>query len=106
MTTDQTVTIVSSLLGGAVGGIAAIVAYVHGYLNTERTERRKQKIDLVQELMATRYVLDARYKASEADVRDLNRAMARIPYVFSDNSRVIAAFDTLQASQTTTYFHF
>jgi hypothetical protein len=53
MTADQIITIVASVLGGAVGGVAAIAAYMHGYLNTERTERRKQKIDLVQELMAT-----------------------------------------------------
>jgi len=48
MTTDQIITIIASVLGGTVGGFATIVAYMHGYLTTERTERRKQKIDLVQ----------------------------------------------------------
>ena len=101
MTADQIITIVASVLGGAVGGVAAIAAYMHGYLNTERTERRKQKIDLVQELMASRYVLDETYSASDVDVRDFNRAMARILYVFSDNPPVIAAFDRLISDKTT-----
>lgn len=101
MTADQIVTMVASLLSGALGGVAAIGAYLHGYLNTERTERRKQKIDLVQELMASRYVLDATYAASEVDVRDFNRAMARIPYVFSDNPEVISAFDKLITLKST-----
>jgi hypothetical protein len=102
---DQIITIFASVLGGAVGGAvggaAAMAAYIHGYLNTEHTERRKQKIDLVQELMASRYALDATYSASDVDVRDFNRAMGRIPYVFSDNLAVIAAFDKLMSDKTT-----
>jgi hypothetical protein len=52
----SSVIVVASILGGAIGGIAAIAAYMHGYLNTERTERRKQMIDWMQELIASRYV--------------------------------------------------
>ncbi|MEH2563464.1 hypothetical protein [Bradyrhizobium sp. AZCC 2289] len=101
MTTDQIIMIIASVLGGGIGGLAAIAAYTHGYLNTERVERRKQKIDLVQELMASRYALDPAYAASDVDVRDINRAMARIPYVFSDNPSVIAALDRLISDKTT-----
>jgi len=51
--------------------------------------------------MASRYVLDGAYSASAADVRDFNRAMARIPFVFSDNRAVIADFDKLISDKTT-----
>lgn len=101
MTTDQVITIIGSLISGGIGGLAAVFAYAHGYLNIERIERRKQKIDLLQELMASRYVLVEAYSASDVDVRDFNRAMARIPYVFSDSKTVIAAFDNFLSDKTT-----
>jgi hypothetical protein len=46
-------------------------------------------------------VLNAGYSASDVDVRDFNRAMARVPYVFSENRAVIAAFDGLMSDKTT-----
>jgi hypothetical protein len=107
MTPDQIITIVASIIAGTIGGAAAMGTYLLGYWNTERTERRKQKVDLVQELMASRYVLDSRYIASDVDVRDFNRAMARIPYTFSDNKDVIqASTGCLSATRMTIYFCF
>jgi len=50
--------------------------------------------------MASRYVLNASYIASDVDVRDFNRAMARIPYAFSDNPDVIQAYDRMVANKT------
>jgi hypothetical protein len=82
-------------------GSRQFFAYAHGYLNIERIERRKQKIDLLQELMASRYVLVEEYSRSDVDVRDFNRAMARIPYVFADSKTVIAAFDNFFSDKTT-----
>jgi hypothetical protein len=101
MSADQAVTILASIIGGGISGLAAVFAYAHGYLNIERIERRKQKIDLSQELMACRYVLVDTYSASDVDVRDFNRAMSRIPYVFSDNKQVIAAYDSFVVDKTT-----
>ncbi|MCA6103607.1 MULTISPECIES: hypothetical protein [Bradyrhizobium] len=87
------VTIVASLLSASIGSATTILAYTHGFLNIERVERRKQKIALVQEVMAARYVLVDGYIASDSDVRDVNRALSLIPYVFSDNPNVTAAYD-------------
>jgi hypothetical protein len=100
MTADQWVAVIAGAVGGFVGGAAAVGAYVHGYFNIERIERRKQKIDLAQELMATRFAFDANYHTSETEARDINRALARLPFVFSDNPDVIAAFDRMIAQKT------
>lgn len=94
MSGDQIVTIVASFVSGGLGCLAALFAYAHGYLNIERIERRKQKISLAQELVACRYVLVDGYVGSDADIHDFNRALALIPFVFSEHKEVVAAYDS------------
>lgn len=93
MSGDQIATLIGSLLSGGLGGLAAVLAYAHGYFNIEKIERRKQKIELTKELIASRYVLVDGGNATDNELRDFNRAMALIPYVYSDDKNVIAALD-------------
>lgn len=100
MSADHWIAIVAGLISGGVGGLAAIFAYAHGYLNIEKIERRRQKIDLTKELMASRYALVDNYVASDADVRDINRALALIPFTFSEDRLVVAAYDNFVTTKS------
>lgn len=91
----------SGILGGVIGAAASILAYSHGYLSVEKVERRKQKISLLDDLMAARYVLQNSYTHSDEERRDFNRALARIPHVFAENKEVIAAYDVICSSMST-----
>jgi hypothetical protein len=94
MTSDQVITIIGSFLSGGIGGLAAVFAYAHGYLNLEKIERRKQKVTLAYELMASRYVLsDANGARPSSEARDFHRAINLIPLVFAEHDTVKRLFD-------------
>lgn len=99
MATEIGIAIVSGMVGGLISATAAIFAYAHGYLSIERIERRKHKLSINNELMASRYVLSANYEASAADARDFNRAISSIPHAFADNREVIVAYDDFVATK-------
>jgi hypothetical protein len=83
MSGDQIATIIGSFVSGGLGRLAAILAYAHGYFSLEKVERRRQKLDLARELIASRYVLVDGGKATDNEDRDFNRSMALIPYAYS-----------------------
>ncbi|MDQ0447287.1 hypothetical protein [Methylobacterium aerolatum] len=91
---DLIVNLVSGLIGALVGVMGSLFVYSHGYLRIEAIERRKQKISLLDDLMAVRYVLQNKIITSD-EARDFNRAMARVPHVFAEHKPVIAAYDAL-----------
>jgi hypothetical protein len=100
MSADHWIAIAAGLISGGAGALAAIFAYAHGYVNIEKIERRRQKVDLTKELMASRYALVDGYVASDADVRDINRALALIPFAFSQDRSVVAAYDNFVLSKS------
>jgi hypothetical protein len=85
--------LLGGVLGGLISGLIAIWAYAHGYLKLERNERRLAKVRLVDDIIASRFALDAAYPVSETDAHFFNRTMARIPYIFSEDKEVMRLYD-------------
>ncbi|KAB2950764.1 MAG: hypothetical protein F9K19_20560 [Rhizobiaceae bacterium] len=97
---------IAGLMGGVAGGLVGALgtawAYAHGYLKLEKNERRLAKVRLVDDIIASRFALDAAYPVSETDAHFFNRTMSRIPYIFSGDKKVMDAYDKFMASPNET----
>ncbi|MBP0614191.1 hypothetical protein [Jiella mangrovi] len=85
--------VVGGLVSGLLASAGAMWAYFHGYISIEKIERRRAKVSLVDDLIAYRFVLQDNFPVSELDAHAFNKALSRVPYVFSDEPEVMNAFD-------------
>ncbi|MCT4373257.1 hypothetical protein CLG85_024385 [Yangia mangrovi] len=95
----DTVTIISGLLSGFVGGIGAIAASVFAYLKTDKLERRAKKRELTYQIFGNRHCLSNGPSESQSKhlvVTGLNQ----IPIVFFDDSEVVQAYDNFVANKS------
>ena len=85
--------IAGGFIAGLLGSFGTLWAHAHGHLKLEKTQRRYDKLNLTNELLASRYVLSDKYNATDSERRDFQRCIALTPFVFSDDPNVLKAFD-------------
>jgi hypothetical protein len=85
--------ILAGFIAGAVGAFGTLWAYAHGFIKLELVERRKRKVDLVDDFFASRYVLNNNYCQTPNEAEYFNRCLARIPFVFGDSKDVMKKYD-------------
>jgi hypothetical protein len=85
------------LLGGVVGGaIAAWAAFRlqrKASQNLEKDEVRKRRVEIIYNLLGSRYVLNDSYDASSEEVQVFNTAMALFSVYFANDREVSEAYD-------------
>ena len=77
------ITIIAALLSGAIATIITICV-------NKKYETRKNKLDLVNQIIGYRYQLYTPLHQGRAEIYS---ALCRIPIVFNDNSAVMFAFN-------------
>jgi hypothetical protein len=91
--------LVGGLLGGCIAAWAAIYINRRQNAGLESDEIRRRKIDIIFQLLGSRYVLVKEYKAGSSEVQVFNTAMALFSIYFSETD-VRAAYDKFLTHKT------
>ncbi len=83
-------------------GTALLAVYLHrrNDRNLEHDEVRKRKVEIVYQLLGSRYVLQESYPVSPEDAKVFNTAMCLCPAYFSADAEVTKAFDRFLGSKS------
>jgi hypothetical protein len=101
---QQIVSALSGVLGGAIGGLITIWAMFRIQRSTnvslEYDEIRKKRVEIIYQLLGSRYVLMEGYPATESDVKSFNTAMSLFSIYFAKDPEVMSAYDRLLNSKS------
>jgi hypothetical protein len=99
--------LVSALLG-FVGGVLSSAITTFTILYTRRSadkaletdEIRKRRVEIIYNLLGSRYVLTDKYQAASSEVQVFNTAMAAFSVYFTSDRAVAEAYDRFLNSKT------
>jgi hypothetical protein len=99
--------LLSGLLG-FVGGVLSSAITTSTILYTRRSEDkaletdeiRKRRVEIIYNLLGSRYVLMDKYQASSSEVQVFNTAMAAFSVYFANDGAAAAAYDRFLNSKT------
>jgi hypothetical protein len=89
-----------AILGSAITVGAMIVLQRKANRSIELDEIRKRKVEIIYQLLGSRYVLSENYQATETDVKAFNTAMALFSIYFAKHPKVMTAYDKVLNSKS------
>lgn len=87
--------LIGGLVGGAVSAWASIYVRRSADKSLESDEIRKRKVEIIYQLLGSRYVLSEGYRPSAVDVKVFNTAMSLFSVYFANDREVMSAYDRL-----------
>ena len=103
---SQLLSALLGMLGGIISGAIAAYAVIRVYrvqnANLEGDELRRKKVEIIYQLIGSRYVLSENYFATAQDVLVFNTAMALFTTYFSDNKEIMRRYDAFRSDPKNT----
>ncbi|HWL30518.1 MAG TPA: hypothetical protein VNQ50_00140 [Xanthobacteraceae bacterium] len=93
---------IGGIFSGGLTAFTTIYIYRKQNKNLEIDQIRKGKVEIIYQLLGSRYVLAEHYGASAIDVHAFNTAMALFTVYFSGNKEIMRRYDAFRIDSKNT----